>query len=149
MYRLAHSSWMLRPQERDALQLATGAVVAVGDDGLIAFVSPAALELLGWDGTLLRKPLSVLVPGRLKEAHHASFRSFTTSLEPRHHYPAVQPALTMDGRERDVQIDVAVFRRPDTSLFFCSTMAPVGRSPPSLGPVHNRLVAHGYVPVGN
>lgn len=135
---------MLRPEEAKALHVAEGAVVAVGDDGHIAFATPAALALLGWDTSLVGKTLQAIVPPRLRERHSKGFRTYVASRTPKLHYPAIEPALGMDGAEREVAIVVVGFRRPDGSLFMCSALGPPGGPPPTLGRTESELVESGY-----
>ena len=135
---------MLRPEEALALPLTNGAVVALGDDGLIAYCNPAALALLGWSSNLQGKSLSAVVPQRLQDKHHDAFAHFSTVRHPTTTYPRIQPALGEDGKERNVQIAIVAYRRPDSSIFLCSALARPGAPWPSLEATHTELIAHGY-----
>lgn len=135
---------MLRPAEAAALARASGAVVAVGDDGRIAFATPEALRLLGWSTNLVGEPLSALVPERLRDRHHHRYEHFVLSPRKELGYPKVQPARGEDGLEHPVQVDILAFQRPDSSLFLCSALAAADGEPPSLGLVHSDLAARGY-----
>ena len=135
---------MLRPEEKTALQDADGALIAVGDDGFIAFATPAALALVGWDETLVGRPLQTIVPPRLRQRHAKGFRDYVVSRRPKLHYPAREPALGLDGKEREVEIVVAAFRRPDGSMFMCSALGPVGGPVPNVGHLESALRDVGY-----
>lgn len=135
---------MLRPVEDDALARTGGAVVALGDDGLIAYANAHALRLLRWSHRLVGQRLGVLVPDRLKQRHRDSFQRFVVTRSRRFPYPKVQPAVGEDGQEHAVTVQVLAYRRPDGSLFLCSTMAREGEPAPSLGRVHGHLDANGY-----
>lgn len=123
---------------------ARGAIVAVGDDGFIAFATPAALQLLGWDASLVGKPQQTIVPLRLRDRHRAGLKAFVVSRHHKLHYPAREPALCQDGSEREIDIVVIGFRRPDGSMFLCSTLGAPGGAAPSLGDVELNLSASGY-----
>lgn len=135
---------MLRPVEEDALGRTGGAVVAIGDAGLIAYANAHALRLLRWSRRLVGQRLSVLVPDRLQERHHEGFQHFVVAPPGRFPYPKVQPAVGEDGQEHPVTVQVLAYRRPDGSLFLCSTMARGGEAAPSLGRVHEHLEGSGY-----
>lgn len=135
---------MLRPQEARALPLSKGAIVAVGDDGRIAYCSPAALALLGWSDRLIGRPFPAIIPGRLKAAHHDAFAKLSSSRRPLTASPQVQPVLAEDGREVLVQVAVVVYRRPDTSLFLCAALSMPDAPWPSLGAAHFELSTNGY-----
>jgi PAS domain-containing protein len=135
---------VLRPAEEAALVKAFGAVVAIGDDGLVAYANARALRLLHWSRHLVGQRLSVLVPDRLKERQHRSFQGFVLARGRPFPYPKVLPAVGEDGQERPVLVQVLAFRRPDGSLFMCSSMAPEGEPAPPLASVHDELAANGY-----
>jgi PAS domain-containing protein len=135
---------MLRAAEEAALAKTGGAVVALGDDGLIAYANAHALRLLRWSRRLEGQRLSVLVPDRLKERHHDGFQRFVLARAERFPYPKVQPSVGEDGQEHSVTVQVLAYRRPDGSLFLCSTMARGGEPAPSLGRAHEHLDANGY-----
>lgn len=123
---------------------ADGAILAVGDDGFIAFATPAALALVGWDDTLVGRPLQTIVPPRLRQRHAKGFRDYVVSRQAKLHYPAREPALGIDGKEREVEIVVVAFRRPDGSMFMCSALGPIGGPAPTVENLETALVDFGY-----
>lgn len=141
-------SLVLRDEEAAALQRATGALVAIGDDGCIAFANDDALWVLGWDHNLVGLPMSAIVPRRDRPRHSDAFTRFVASLHPSLSYPKAQRALAQDGTERDVQVAVHAYRRPDASLFLCGALALADEPPPDLEALGAVLRRHGYERVG-
>lgn len=134
---------MLRQAEASALNNATGAVLAVGDLGLIAYANPEALRLLGWDHALIGRPLSAMVPPELQPAQSEAYGNFVITRQATT-YPKVQPAVGRDGRLRQVYVNVAAFERPDGSLFLCSFLGEPRGDPPTGGRVVQDLQDNGY-----
>jgi PAS domain S-box-containing protein len=82
------------------------AIIAAAPDGLIAFANAAAARLLGWSADELRgKPLTIIMPPRMRAAHEAGLRRYTAT----HHSriigrPIRVPALRRDGSEVDIEL---------------------------------------------
>src|ERR1051326_938943 len=107
---------MLRTEEAELLRAYPGAVVSVEDNGLIAFASPEALRLLGWDEDLIGQPLATIIPDRLQPQHRAGFSRYTqTGESPLQGKTVRVPARLRNGSERDIDLTIRVFRRPDGS----------------------------------
>ena len=138
---------MLRAVERAALADLRMALVALGDDGRIGLATPEALGVLGWDSSLLGRPLSAIVPPRLRAAQKAGVQDFVL-----HRGHGVRSSvhrhsgLGADGKERPLQIHVLGFRRPDGSMFLCAALAPdeAGAAQPATQRVVAALQANGY-----
>jgi PAS domain S-box-containing protein len=84
-------------------------MIAADDEDRIVAVSPAALDILGYDDalTLVGKRLIAIVPERYRQAHLAGFTlHFLTGRAPLLDRPVVVPALRRDGDEVDVELTV-------------------------------------------
>src|SRR4029077_19051399 len=81
-------------------------VIGASERGLIQYANRAAERLLGWSADeLIGKPLTVLMPARLHDAHLAGFHRFMTTHESRIvGRPTRVPALHRDGGEIDVEL---------------------------------------------
>lgn len=94
-----------------AVRTATDAVVAADDLNRIIAASPAALDLLGWDGDLLGRRIVTVIPRRFRETHIAAFTLNLLTGEGRIIDREVTvPALRRDGTE--VEIVLVVHREP-------------------------------------
>ncbi len=106
-----------------AVRTATEAVVAADDLNRIIAASPAALDLLGWDGDLLGRRIVTVIPQRFRETHIAAFTLNLLTGEGRIIDREVTvPALRRDGTE--VEIVLVVHREPagDGRTVFTATM---------------------------
>lgn len=138
---------MLRPDERALLDASEGAVLTVEDDGLIAHANAEAMVLLGWDPTLLGKPLATIIPARLRARHWVGFQRYVRSGESRLQGSTVRlPALRQNGSEVEVDLTIRVFRRPDGSKMVSAALvrAPTGRPPPGLRVLEDALARRLY-----
>lgn len=103
-------SGMLEPLRLPAVEWDTShvstaveAVVAADDLNRIIAASPAALQLLGWDGDLLGRRIVTVIPQRLRETHIAAFTLNLLTGEGRIIGREVTvPALRRDGTEVDI-----------------------------------------------
>ena len=123
------------------------ALVAVGDDDRIAFASPEALALLRWDGSLVGQPLTAIIPARLQARHLQGFGRYTRTGESRLHGQTVRvPALCGDGTERDLDLTIRVFQRPDGSRLVSAglSLAALGKPPPGLVVIEKALAKRLY-----
>ena len=103
-YRLARADARFRS--------AIDAVVTIDTDGSIVEWNPAAERMFGWtaDDVVGRDIADVVVPERLRAAHHAGFQRYLTVgrgriLDQRHE----MPALRHDGSEFTVELTVTAF----------------------------------------
>jgi len=128
-------------------ELASGAVVAVDDDGTIGFATPDALALLGWDDSLIGKPLTTIIPDRLLPRHLVGFAAYVRTGKSRLQGSTVRvPARRRDGSEKQLDLTIRVFKRPDgTKLVSAGLSEPeLGRAPPGLIVLERGLVSRMY-----
>jgi PAS domain S-box-containing protein len=99
------------------------AVVAADDVNRIIAASQAALDLLGWDDSLLGQRIVAVVPERFREAHIAAFTMHLLTGETRILNGEVTvPALRRDGSEVTVRLLVRRESTADGRLVFTATM---------------------------
>jgi PAS domain S-box-containing protein len=123
------------------------ALVAVGDDDRVAYASPEALALLRWDASLVGQPLTAIIPPRLQDRHLEGFGRYTRTGESRLHGHTVRvPALCGDGQERDLDLTIRVFQRPDGSRLVSAglSLAALGHPPPGLVVIEKALAKRLY-----
>jgi PAS domain S-box-containing protein len=123
-------------------QSVQGAVVAVGTDDLIAYATPEAMAILRWDDQLIGQPLTAIIPERLRDRHLQGFARYATTGRSNLHGKTVRvPALCRDGKERELDLTIRVFRRPDGSRLVSAGLseAPLGHSPPGLVVIEDAL----------
>jgi len=128
-------------------EVASGAVVAVDDDGLIGFATPSALELLGWDESLIGRPLTTVIPDRLLPRHLAGFARYVrTGVSNLQGSTVRVPARRRDGTEKDIDLTIRVFRRPDGSKLVSAALSEpaLGHAPPHLVILERALVKRMY-----
>lgn len=133
---------MLPGDELALFQATHDAVVAVGTDDLIAFASPEALALLRWDTRLVGQPLTAIIPPRLRDRHVQGFTRYAKTGQSNLHGKTVRvPALCMDGKERELDLTIRVFRRPDGTRLVSAglSLAPLGQAPPGLVVIEDAL----------
>jgi PAS domain S-box-containing protein len=94
--------------ERDRLLWQTSAdvVLMVGEDNLIRFCNPAIEPVLGWrPDEVIGRPLTMLQPERLREAHRQGFARYLASGRRHLDWRAVEiVGLHRDGREIPIEI---------------------------------------------
>jgi PAS domain S-box-containing protein len=108
---------------------AATATVAADEANRIIAVSPAALELLGYDGPddLVGSRIVAIVPERFRQAHIAGFTMYLlVGRKPLLERPVQVPALRRDGTETDVEMTVRVERVGEGRKVFVATLRPVG-----------------------
>jgi PAS domain S-box-containing protein len=111
--------------DTEHVRTATAAVVAGDDLNRIVAASPAALELLGWDGDLVGRRIGEIVPARLRESHIAGFtRHLLTGDSTILDSEVRVPALRRDGREIDVLLLVRREHAADGRAVFTATLRP-------------------------
>src|SRR5437867_7038888 len=88
------------------------AVVATTEAGRIVYVNAAAEKLLGWPaGDLMGRPLTTIMPERMRARHLAGFRRYVETHEP--HIigrPIRVPALRHDGSELEIEVTLSALR---------------------------------------
>ncbi|MEA3189779.1 MAG: phosphoserine phosphatase RsbU/P [Thermoplasmata archaeon] len=121
--------------ELDILRGLSGAIVAVDDHGRITFASTTAQRLLGWGPELMGQPLLSIIPGRLQARHSEGFGRYSKTGESRLMGHTVRvPAQRKDGSEKELDLTIRVFRRPDGTKLVAAALseAALGRPPPDL-----------------
>jgi PAS domain S-box-containing protein len=107
----------------DHVRRAAVAVVAADDANRIVAASPPALELLGWDESLIGRRIAAIIPPRLREAHVAGFTLHLLTGEGAILGREVRlPALRRDGTEADVVIVVNRESARDGRPVFTATL---------------------------
>jgi PAS domain S-box-containing protein len=138
---------MLGTDELRLFEDMPGPVVAVEDDGLISFANPQALDLLGWDRSLLGRPLTTIIPERLQPRHREGFHRYVkTGVSHLQGGTVRVPAKRRDGSERDVDLTIRVFRRPDGTKLVSAVLsaAALGRPPHGLRVLEDALTQRLY-----
>ena len=122
--RYAHSlEWDVEPVH-DAEQ----PTIAADDEDRIIAVSPAALDLLGYDDEteLVGRRLVAIIPERYRQAHLAGFTlHLLTGRAPLLGQPVVVPALRRDGAEVEVELTVRSDRAGGGRRVFVAELRPV------------------------
>lgn len=109
--------------DTSAVEQAAGAVVAADDVNRIIAASPAALELLGWDGDLLGRRIVTIIPARFRESHIAAFTLNLLGGEGRIIGREVSvPARRRDGSEVEVVLVVERETAAEGRAVFTATM---------------------------
>jgi PAS domain S-box-containing protein len=111
---------------RAVVEAPTGQVAADDANRIIA-VSPAALELLGYDepGELVGRRLVTIIPERYRQAHVAGFTMFLVSgRQPLIGHRVRVPARRRDGSEVPVQMLVEAVQIGDGRSVFVADLAP-------------------------
>ena len=107
--------------ERDRLlcQTSNDVVLMVGEDNLIRFSNPAITRMLGWlPEEVVGKPLTMLQPERMREAHRQGFARYLASGTRRLDWRAVEiVARHKDGREIPVEISFSDMQIDGSRVF--------------------------------
>ena len=112
----------------EPVRYAEAALVAADDENRIVAVSPAALEILGYDDPLdlVGKRLVAMIPERYRQAHLAAFTlHFLTGRATLVGNPVVVPALRRGGDEVDVEMTVRADRAGDGRTVFVAELSRV------------------------
>lgn len=142
-----HALNVLQGDESSLFSTAAGPVIAVNDKNIIEFASREALQLLGWDASLVGRALTTIIPDRLRAQHLHGFQRYVQTGESRLQGATVRvPARLRDGGERDVDLTIRIFRRPDGSKLVAAALseAALGRAPDNLIVLEGALVRRMY-----
>jgi PAS domain S-box-containing protein len=92
-----------------AFDLLPDAVIGADEQGRICFANRAASQLLGWRADELHgRPLTSIMPPRMRVVHEAGFRRYVTTHHPRiMGHPIRVPALRRDGTELDLELTLS------------------------------------------
>lgn len=103
---------------RLVLDAFSDAVVAADEWNRIVYLNRALEAMLGWQADeLIGRPLTTLMPERLREAHLAGFSRWVATREPRiMGRPLRVPALLRDGTEVEVDLTISAVPMPGGDL---------------------------------
>jgi PAS domain S-box-containing protein len=103
---------------RHLLDALADAVVVADRTNRIVYVNPAAEKLLHWpEGELVGRPLTTVIPTRLRDQHHAGFARFVSTGESRLLGRMLRvPALRRDGQEVEVGLSLSAFEEDGRDL---------------------------------
>ena len=108
------SADILRQDDRfEALaQSAPDAILTIDDRGIILSANPATERIFGHaPGELVGRPLTVLIPERMRAAHDAGVARYLRTGKRNIPWTGIQlPGLTRDGREIPLEISFGEFR---------------------------------------
>lgn len=122
------------------------AIVGVDGEGTIISASPPALRLLGY-GRLEGLPLTTIIPDRMRARHHNGFQRYTQTGRSRLEGRTVRvPAVCGDGTEKEIDLTIRVFRRPDGTMLCLAGLSPTaaGRPPHDLLRLESELQSRAY-----
>ena len=101
-------------------------VVIADHQGCIRYVNPRFEVVFGWKGSeVLGKPLSIIIPTHLHDAHHLGFSRFLTTERPTLlGQPWNLKAVSKDGREFDAEHVISA-EKVDGQWVFGATIRPL------------------------
>lgn len=108
----------------DVLAAMPDVIVVADVGGVVRYANRAVKELLGWEPVdLVGRPVEVLVPERLRQAHRSGLARFAGTGEARMMGHAVRvPAVRADGSEATVELSLSAHHRPDGQLMLLGSM---------------------------
>ncbi|MFI5293671.1 MAG: PAS domain S-box protein [Thermodesulfovibrionales bacterium] len=100
-------------------ETASDAIITIDESGVVVFANSAIEKIFGYSPEeITGKPLTILMPERLREAHLAGMRQFLTTGKRDVKWEAMElPGLHKDGREIPLEISYGVFIREGKSFF--------------------------------
>ena len=108
-----HSPHLFQPDSRfEALaESAPDAILTIDAQSTILSANPAVERIFGWDpGELVGRPLTTLIPERMRAAHDAGLARYLNSGRRNIPWTGVAlPGLTKDGREIPLEISFGEF----------------------------------------
>lgn len=130
----------MRFPEADLLLSASGGVIAADQRGRVIFANIQASEAMG-RAIAVGSALQDLMPERLRARHAAGFHRYATTGESQLEGRTVRvPALSDDGKEREVDLAMRMFERPDGStIAIASVSRPGAIRPPDLVEIETAL----------
>lgn len=132
--------------EQDILHGAEDGIIAADEAGNIAFVNAAASQVMGRP-LAPGMPLTDLMPRRLQGRHRAGFSRYVRTGESQLEGRTIRvPAVDELGREREVDLTIRVFQRPDGSRLAVASvcLARTHQTPPDLERIESALAARAY-----
>ena len=103
-------------------------VVISDHNGFITYVNKGFEKFFGWSkDESIGKPLTLIIPKKLHDAHHLGFSRFiTTSTPTLLNKPLNLKALTKDGREIDSE-HIIIAEKKDDKWVFGATIRPLDK----------------------
>lgn len=104
---------------RIVTEAASDAIITIDTDSNILYANPATQRIFGWEpDELIGKPLSTLMPQRLRQAHISAFSRYQTSAAKTMSWSAVSvPGLHRLGQEIELEISFGEWREGDRAQF--------------------------------
>lgn len=99
-------------------EYATGGILLVNQQGLIVTTNPAAEKLFGYEkGSILGKPIEILIPTRLGQRHRRHREDFQQNPHPRSMGIGLDlKGLKKDGTEFPVELSLSPFKNSEGSF---------------------------------
>jgi PAS domain S-box-containing protein len=109
----------IEEQYRTVVDTAIDAVVSIDENSQIIFVNPATTKLFGYESTeLVGQPLTMLMPGSLRDSHKAGLHNYLTTGERHLNWQGVElTALCKNGTEFPVEVSFAEIARQGRRIF--------------------------------
>ncbi|MGZ8868963.1 MAG: PAS domain S-box protein, partial [Thermoanaerobaculia bacterium] len=100
-------------------ETAQDAIFTIDESSRIYFCNPAVKRLFGWEPSeLIGGQLDVIIPERLRDAHHRGISRFVQTGQRKLSWAALElPALHRDGREFPAEMSFGAWRGPDGTRF--------------------------------
>ncbi|RMG45226.1 MAG: PAS domain S-box protein [Acidobacteria bacterium] len=123
LMRLKRALWALWGgvgKYRHLLDATTDAIICVDDRGLICEFNRAAEQMFGYTrAEILEKPLTQIIPERLRDRHRAAFERYLTTDQRRlSHWQNIElTGLTKDGREVPLEVSFSTFEMKGRRFF--------------------------------
>ena len=104
-------------------------VIAADELGTIVYANRSVARLLGWEPSdLVGRPVSTIIPARLREAHRAGFEHLVRTGEERIiGTPVRVPALTSTGDERSIELVLSRLPRSEGGLYAVATLRDISQ----------------------
>src|SRR5579871_1592290 len=106
-------------KHRLVVETANDAVVSMDDDGIIQFANPATAKIFGYDpAELIGRPLTILMPERMRRLHDAGFRRYLTTSHRHINWQGTELiALRKGGQEFPAEVSFGELTRDGHRVF--------------------------------
>lgn len=112
---------MRESEERFRLiaETAQDAIFTIDEHSIITFSNPAVMRIFGYTpDELMGRPLEVIIPPRLREAHRRGIERYLRTRKPNIPWTGVElPALHKDGHEFEAEISFGEWTSGDRTIF--------------------------------
>jgi two-component system sensor kinase FixL len=117
-----HAEEVLRESEeryRVIAETASDAIITIDEESTVVFANPAVKKIFGYPPQeVLGRPLTELMPGRLRERHLAAVRSLLSTRRRKIRWSAIElPGLHRDGHEVPLEISYGTFQKDGKTFF--------------------------------